>query len=297
MKNEYAGKKVLVTGGSGFIGSHLVEKLIKLEAKVTVLDNYSSGKLQNLRNILDRVNLVYGDIRSKQTCLKLTANQDIVFHTAALVSVPYSFQYPVLCKQINIMGTKNLLHGCKVNNVRNFVFSSSAAVYGNKNDECNENDKPNPESPYAKSKLIGEQLCKEYSQKYGTNTVCLRYFNVYGDRQSTTSQYSGVVAIFKYNMQHNKPLIIYGNGKQSRDFIHVSKVVDANLRAGLAQNMQGEVFNIASGKSITLLELIEQLETENNLRATNISFVPARTGDIFVSKADCSKSVNQGIIQ
>jgi nucleoside-diphosphate-sugar epimerase len=284
----YKNKKVLVTGGAGFIGSHIVEELVKNEAKVTILDNLSSGTLNNLRNVFPQINIIYGDVSNPFTCLHATMNTDVVFHLAALVSVPISTQNPKICYQINIDGTKNLLEACKKNKVQTFALSSSAAVYGNRNDVCHEKDTPNPQSPYAESKLEGEKLCKQYSEKFDLNTVSLRYFNVYGDRQNPNGDYAAVVAKFKHNLKNKKPIIIFGDGKQTRDFIHVSKVVQANLKLAM-QNIKGEIFNIASGKSINLFELIELLEKETNIEKTEILFQATRPGDIQISKANCKK--------
>ena len=292
LKEQYKGKKVLVTGGSGFIGSHLVEKLIELKAKVTVLDNFTSGNLKNLKNVITQVNLIYGDIRSHYTCIKATKNQDFVFHTAALVSVPKSTKHPITCNEINVKGTENLLKASLQNNIKTFVLSSSAAIYGNKNDICSEEDKPNPQSPYAESKLQGELLCKQYSKQHNLNCVSLRYFNVYGEKQNPAGEYAAVVAKFKENLIYRKPIVIFGNGKQTRDFVHVSKIVEANLKIALKNNLNGVVYNIATGKSISLLELLEQLEKEMNIEKTQILYKNPRAGDIFTSKANCDKYKN-----
>lgn len=289
MKQVYEGKNVLVTGGAGFIGSHIVEELVKQKAKVTILDNFSSGTLTNLLAILPYINIIYGDISNPFTALKATKNQDTVFHLAALVSVAQSVENPQFCKQINLIGTKNLLEGCKKKGVKNFVFSSSSAIYGNRDEECKEEDSTKPLSPYAKYKLESEKLCKQYAKDYGINTASLRYFNVYGDRQKVNGEYAAVVAKFKYNLIHKKPLVIFGDGKQTRDFIHVSKVVEANLNIAIQANLNGEVFNIGSGKSINLLELIEQLEKEINTKKTDLVFEDERSGDIKFSSANCEK--------
>jgi len=289
LKDLYKGKKILVTGGGGFIGSHLVEKLIECEAKVTVLDNLSTGTLNNLQKVITQINLIYGDIRAFYTCLKATKNIDFVFHLAAFISVPCSIKNPMICNQINVEGTKNLLKASQQNNVKTFILSSSAAVYGNKNDACQEDHQPNPQSPYAASKLEGEKLCQEFSLKYDINTACLRYFNVYGERQNAQSQYASVVAKFKENLLKEKPLVIFGDGKQSRDFIHVSKVVEANIKIGMQKKLSGEIFNIATGKSISLLNLIDRLEKETSTKKTKILYKEAQPGDILTSKANCSK--------
>jgi len=290
--NFYENKNILVTGGAGFIGSYLAQELVKHKAKVTILDNFSSGNINNLRPIFSQINIIYGDITNPFTCFKATRNKEIVFHLAALVSVPCSIQNPQICYKINEEGTKNLLESCRKNEVKTFIFSSSAAVYGNKNSECCEIDKPNPESAYAKSKAEGEKLCKSYAQEHGIKTACLRYFNVYGDGQNPNGDYAAVVAKFKNNLESNKPLVIYGDGKQTRDFIHASKVAQANLQVAMQEKLNGEIFNVASGKSINLFELIEQLEKETKTKKAGLTFQAARTGDIQNSSASCEKYKN-----
>jgi len=289
MQSFYKNKNALVTGGAGFIGSHLAQKLCEYGAHVTILDDFSTGSFDNISTFCSDVTVIARDITSFRSCVKATKRQDIVFHTAAFVSVPESVKHPGLCEKINIEGTNNLLEACSLNNVPRFIFSSSASVYGNRNDRCRETDKPNPQSPYAKSKLAGETLCKEYAKNHKINTACLRYFNVYGDRQSPNGSYAGVVAKFKHNLLRKQSIVIYGDGKQKRDFIHVSKVVAANLAIGTRSPSQGDVFNIASGKSITLLKLLEKLEVEMNIKRSDLQFHPARKGDIFSSQANCRK--------
>lgn len=289
LKKFYEGKRVLVTGGAGFIGSHLSEKLVELGARVSVLDNFSTGKIQNLKNIVHGVTIIYSDISLDHVCLKATQNQDIIFHFAALVSVPQSIKYPELCEKINVQGTKNLLNGCIKNGVKTFVFSSSCAVYGDKLGPCSENDSTCPKSPYAQSKLDAENLCKKYSQDFSLKTVSLRYFNVYGERQTFNGEYASVMAKFKYNIEHGLPLTIFGDGFQTRDFVSVADVVDANLKIAMSQNLNGEVFNVASGESIKIIDLVKMLEKELGKAAPEIKFEGARSGDIKHSIANCKK--------
>jgi len=262
---------------------------VSLGAQVTILDNFSTGKVSNLKNILTQINLIYSDINLPHVCMKTTQNKDIVFHLAAIVSVPQSQHYPEICLKINSQGTKNMLEGCKKNSVKTFVFSSSCAVYGDKNKPCTEDDAPKPLSPYAQSKLEGEQLCRDYAQNFGINTVSLRYFNVYGERQHLNGEYSAVITKFRHNIQNNLPLTIFGTGQQTRDFIHVNEVVVANLKMAVKENLQGNVFNVASGKSISILDLIKKLESELGKKAVDIKFQPARSGDIVYSQASCEK--------
>lgn len=291
-KAFYQGKNVLVTGGAGFIGSHLAERLVDYKAHVTIFDNFSTGSIKNLTRVINNVTIVYSDICNDFSLLKATRRQDIVFHLAALVSVAQSIKKPDLCTQINTVGTKNLLENCRLNKVKTVIFSSSSAVYGNHEGLCTEDTPTNPLSPYAQSKLDGEKLCKEFSSAHGINTACLRYFNVYGERQNPQGEYAAVVAKFKYALQNNIPLTIFGDGNQTRDFINVSEVVDANLSIGAQENLQGDIFNIGTGKSINLLELIKQLEQELNTKAAAITYQPARLGDVLHSRADCEKLQN-----
>ncbi len=291
----YKDKNVLVTGGAGFIGSHLVEKLIDLGAHVTIIDNFSTGNLNNLSSVITQINVLYSDITSAYSCRKATHNKDIVFHLAAFISVPGSISNPDYCKKTNVEGTKNILEACKESSVKTCIFSSSAAVYGDKVDPCSEADQTQPLSPYGQSKVDGENLCKQYSQESDLNTASLRYFNVYGNRQDPNGSYAAVAAKFKQNLLSKTPITIFGDGKQTRDFIHVSEVVKANLNiAQQAQNdnLKGDVFNIGTGKSINLFQLIEILEQELNIQKSEITFQPSRSGDIPHSLANCEKYKN-----
>lgn len=289
LKNFYQNKQVLVTGGAGFIGSHLVEKLVEFGARVTVFDNFSTGSLNNLRNVLPFISVSCADVRSAYSTQRATRNKDIVFHLAAFISVPLSINQPEQCNAINVQGTQNVLNGCKDNNVTSFIFASSCAVYGNTNKANFEDDPVNPTTPYARSKVEGEILCKHYAQKNSLNTASLRYFNVYGDRQRGDGEYAAVVAKFKENLLNHKPITIFGTGTQTRDFVSVHDVVLANLKIGMLPELNGEIFNIGSGKSTNLLELLSQLEQDLNVQRAGITFAPARSDDIFYSCASCEK--------
>ncbi len=292
LQQFYKNKRVLVTGGAGFIGSHLVEKLVELGAQVTILDNFSTGKLRNLHTVLSKINILYSDIRSEYSTRKATAHKDIVFHLAAFISVPLSVQNPDFCRNTNELGTRYLLEGCLQNEVKSFVFASSSAVYGNKNAVCTEDDPVDPQSPYAHSKVVGEYYCKKYALEGEFNTAALRYFNVYGSRQNPNGDYAAVVAKFKHNLLAGQPLTIFGDGSQRRDFVHVSEVVDANLKVAMLPRVRGDIFNVGSGKSMTIFDLIASLEEELQVKRTEITFAPARTGDILYSQASCEKYKN-----
>jgi UDP-glucose 4-epimerase len=285
----YAKKKVLVTGGAGFIGSHLVEKLVAYGAQVTVLDNFSTGNLGNLKSVISSVNLLYADVRSSYGCLKAATHQEMVFHLASFVSVPESIKHPELCSNINVNGTRNLLEACVKNNVKTFIFSSSSAIYGNKEGICSEDDTPNPQSPYAYSKWEAENLVREYTKQFGLQSAMLRYFNVHGPRQNPNGQYAAVVARFTNQLMNNQPLIIFGDGTQTRDFVPVASVVEANLTVARQPTLNAEVLNIGSGTSINLLQLVEQLEKQLNVSRVDVQFEPARQGDIHHSQARCEK--------
>jgi UDP-glucose 4-epimerase len=279
----------LVTGGCGFIGSHIAQELIALGAHVTIIDNLSTGTIANIEHIKDHIRFIQATITDPEECLRATQGQHLVFHLAALVSVPKSIEQPRLCHTINVDGTFNILEAARINKVKRVIFSSSAAVYGNTTEQCREDMPCNPQSPYGSSKRIGELLCQQYATSYNLETVILRYFNVYGPRQKPDGAYASVHAKFSYLIKHNRPITIYGDGLQTRDFIHVNEIVRANLTAGMATIIPGDIFNVASGNSITLLELVHKLKEQFPQYDQKINFEPARPGDLKYSSTDCSK--------
>lgn len=287
--NAYYGLPVLITGGCGFIGSHLAETLVHLGAQVTIMDNLSTGKLSNIESIKNRIRFINGSITDKTSCLYASHDQQIIFHLAAIVSVAESIKNPTACHEINANGTNNILEAARSSNVKRVLFSSSAAVYGNTDLICHELMACNPESPYGFSKRIGELLCQQYSYTYNLETVILRYFNVYGPRQNPDGPYAAVVAKFTEQIKKCEPITIYGNGLQTRDFIHVNDVVQANTSLALAPVPKGDTFNIATGKSLTLLELIDTLKHHYPNSTSTINFQSERSGDLKYSQADCSK--------
>ncbi|OGB97443.1 hypothetical protein A3F06_02920 [candidate division TM6 bacterium RIFCSPHIGHO2_12_FULL_36_22] len=291
MKEYFERKKVLVTGGAGFIGSHLSEKLVNLGAKVTICDNFSTGKLENLETIKNDITLIEGNVTDKQICHTASKQQNVIFHCAALVSVPLSMEDPSRCFEDNITGLFNVLESARENKVNKLIFSSSSAVYGPQEESCFEEMAPNPISFYGTSKLVGERLCNSYANYFNVATICLRYFNVYGPRQSHEGPYAGVIAKFREQMRNNKPITIYGDGKQTRDFIPVSEVVRANLLLATLprEHLSGQPVNIASNKTLSLLELYERLKKEFPEYNQKINFMPARDGDIKHSKAMCKR--------
>lgn len=280
MKTFYKNLPVLVTGGAGFIGSHLVKKLVELGANVTVLDVKKPNE--------KKINLVQASITDFQICLAATKNKKIVFHLAAFVSVPESVTNPQACHGTNINGTFNLLEACRLNNTQTFIFSSSSAVYGPTEKSCCETDTCKPISPYGMSKRVGELLCQQYAHTYGLQTGCLRYFNVFGENQNPNGPYAAVVPKFLQRLEHNKPVTIFGDGLQTRDFIPVQKVVEANLALGMQNKtvLDGRPFNIATGTSITLLELFENLKKDFPKYSQKPEFLPARSGDLKHSHAN-----------
>ncbi|MBM3245663.1 MAG: NAD-dependent epimerase/dehydratase family protein, partial [Candidatus Omnitrophica bacterium] len=232
-------KRFLVTGGAGFIGSHIVEELLNREYKVRVLDNFSSGKLENLRPFLGKIELMRGDIRSKKSCLKATKGVDFVLHQAALRSVPKSLVCPQDYNEVNIQGTLNMLEASLKNKAKSFVLASSSSVYGDTDSFPEREDfLPSPISPYALSKLAGEYYCKIFSLHYKLPCISLRYFNVFGPRQSLDDEYAVVIPKFINCILNNERPPIFGTGKQSRDFTYVTNVVNANLLASQAFRQQ-----------------------------------------------------------
>jgi len=279
-------KKPLVTGGAGFIGSHLVDALVSSGCKVTVLDDLSTGRLSNLEHLKDNITFYKGDICNRETLDTAVKGCDVIFHQAAVVSVPQTVEDPVGSAAVNEIGTLSLLESARKNNVKRVVLASSSAVYGDDPQlPKRETFVSKPLSPYAVQKLTGEYYARLYTDLYGLETVCLRYFNVYGPRQDPTSPYSGVISIFMSKAVSKGAPVIYGDGKQYRDFVFVNDVVRTNLLAAIAEGASGEVFNIGTGKYVTIDRL---WELTCDLCTLNIKpeYKPPRPGDIVESVAN-----------
>jgi nucleoside-diphosphate-sugar epimerase len=285
-------KRYLVTGGAGFIGSHIVEALVKRSSRVRVLDNFSSGKMKNLSGVAGKIEVVRGDIRSKKDCLRAARGVEVILHQAALRSVPKSLVCPAQYNEVNIQGTLNLLEAAKACKVKVLVHASSSSVYGEATRfPQKESAPPMPISPYALTKLTAEYYCRMFSHHYGLSTTSLRYFNVFGPRQALDDEYAVVIPKFIACMRKGESPPIFGTGKQSRDFCFVENVVDANVRAGNRICGKGEVFNVAGGKDYRVLDLVRIL---NALLQKKIKprFLPVRPGDVFRTRADLSSSKN-----
>jgi UDP-glucose 4-epimerase len=281
----------LVTGGTGFIGSHLVDRLVAEGYGVRVLDDLSAGKLENITAHLKAgsVDFVKGDIRDSAVVAKILGSVDVVVHFAALTSVTFSVEHPDLTFNVNVAGTQNLINACVEHAVSKFVFASSCAVYGDPEFlPVNETFKPNPISPYAESKLLGERYCLGVDKRQVLKPVVLRFFNVYGPRQGL-NDYSGVITRFIDRLRQNKPLTVYGDGSQTRDFVSVHDIVEAVLASMRSVNAHGQVFNIGSGKPTSINELaktiLELAGVDLEIRHEKI-----RAGDIKDSYADISKA-------
>lgn len=279
----------LVTGGAGFIGSNIVEELIRLGHSVRVLDNFSTGKIENLMPFLNKIDLIEGDIRDEDICRSAVDSVDYVLHQAAMASVPRSLAEPVNTSEVNIMGTVKLLTAAAKASVRRFVYAASSSAYGDQPLPVkNELLLPKPLSPYAAAKLAGEYFCHAYSSSMGLETVGLRYFNVFGPRQDPKSQYSAVIPLFITALIEARQPIIYGDGLQTRDFTFVANNVQANIIAATTKNpVAGRVINVACGTSFSLLDLLEAINTALGKKVEPI-FAPARKGDVKHSLADIS---------
>jgi UDP-glucose 4-epimerase len=289
--NAPAKRRVLVSGGAGFIGSHMVDRLVSAGYFVRVLDNLSTGSLDNIQGHIDdgKIEFVQGDIRDAKTIDQCLCGVDVVVHFAALVSVPLSVEHPELTYDINVSGTQNLLQGSLKASVKRFIFISSCAVYGDPDVlPVTEETRSNPISPYAESKLTAENLCLSFCGKGQLQTVILRFFNVYGPRQKM-NDYSGVITRFIERSTKGLPLIIYGDGTQTRDFVNVSDVTAAVLLAIQKESVIGEVFNIGSGERTSIEDLAKMIIdiTDPNL---HIIKEKVRVGDIKDSYADISKA-------
>lgn len=284
--------KYLVTGGAGFIGSNIVKELLNKGENVCVLDNFATGKRENILTFNENPNfrIIEGDLRSFHTVRDAVKGVDYILHQGALPSVQRSVNDPITTNEVNISGTLNILEAAKEFGVKRVVFASSSSVYGNsKNLPKEETMNIAPLSPYAISKYAGERYCQVYYQIYGLETVCLRYFNVFGPNQDPTSQYSAVIPKFIKSILKDEQPIIYGDGLQSRDFTFVENVVSANLLACVADNAAGETFNIACGERFSLIQLVESI---NELLSKNINpiYSTERKGDVKHSLASIEKA-------
>jgi nucleoside-diphosphate-sugar epimerase len=281
--------RALVTGGAGFIGSHIVEELLRIGASVCVLDNFSTGKRENLETFRGDLEIIEADLRDSEAIRSATRGVDLVFHLAAFISVPKSMLEPEACFNINVAGTNTLLDAARHAGVRKVVLSSSTAVYGNPDKFPTDEEAPlSPLSPYALSKQVNELYARLYTQTFNLPVTALRYFNVYGPRQQPDSAYAAAISIFTHQLTQEQPITIYGDGKQSRDFIFVKDVVRANLLAA-ESDAAGEAINICTGQETTLLDLLEEL-SEVTPRTPEVRFAPPRPGDIYRSKGDPSKA-------
>ncbi len=282
--------RFLITGGAGFIGSNIVKKLVEKGYSVRVLDNFATGQRSNLEPFLKDIELIEGDIRDFWTVAKATKGIDYILHQAALPSIPRSIDNPLTTTEVNINGTLNILEAARFNEVQRIVYASSSSVYGDSPVMPKEESmKPIPKSPYAITKLAGEEYCMNFYQLYGLETVALRYFNVFGPRQNPFSQYSAIIPKFINLLKSNQKPTIWGDGETSRDFTYIDNVVDANILACEKKAATGNVINIACNKAYTLNELAEKL---NKIIGTDIppSHGPDKIGDIKHSLADISKA-------
>jgi len=280
----------LVTGGAGFIGSNLVRALLEADHSVRVLDNFETGKRENLTEIEDHIEIMEGDIRDPDTCRLACADMEVVLHQAALGSVPRSVNDPATSNAVNVDGTVNMLWAAKQAKVRRFVFAASSAAYGESADlPKRENMTPLPISPYGVSKLTCEHYCRVFYLAYGLESFSLRYFNVFGPRQDPTSQYAAVIPLFVSALLRKKRPLVYGDGEQTRDFTYIDNVVQANILAADAPNAQGQVINIASQDQISLNRILDILR---ELLHTDIAaeYTAPRPGDIKHSLADISRA-------
>jgi nucleoside-diphosphate-sugar epimerase len=280
----------LVTGGAGFIGSHLVEALVRRGDRVRVLDNLSTGKRSNLEQFASSIEFIEGDIRDLDTIRRAVEGVGVIFHEAAIPSVPRSVNEPLLNHESNINGTFNVLLAARDAGVRRLVYAASSSAYGERGTGAKVEDQlPNPLSPYAVAKLVGEYYCQVFTHVYGLEAVALRYFNVFGPRQDPSSPYSGVISKFITTLLGGEPPVVYGDGEQSRDFTYVANVVDANLRAAEAPDAAGHVINVGVRQRTTLNHVLVELQ---QIIGTSLTprYQAARIGDVRHSLADITRA-------
>lgn len=285
MANRY-----LVTGGAGFIGSHIVMRLVQDGSVVRVVDNLSTGQIQRLDRVRSAIELVQGDLADESVAKNVVDGMDFVVHQAAVPSVQRSLLDPLGTNQANVIGTLNLLESSRRAGIRRFVYAASSSAYGDTEVLPKHEDMPpNPMSPYALQKFVGERYCKLYYELYGLETVGLRYFNVFGPGQDPHSEYSAVIPRFINYLLGNRPITIFGDGEQSRDFTFVENVVEANLLALGALNAAGKMCNIGCGERITLNQLVAHLEEELGVKA-QVSHLPPKLGDVRHSLANIDRA-------
>lgn len=279
-------RKVLVTGGAGFIGSNLVKKLLQEGNSVTVLDSFLSGHHENLEPF-PSIRIIEGDVRDRNAVETAIKGAEVVFHLAASVGNKRSIDLPITDAEINVLGTLNVLEAARNEGVRKIVASSSAGIFGELKTLPIKEDHPiEPDSPYGCTKLCEEKLCLSYAKLYDIEAVCLRYFNVYGPNQRFDA-YGNVIPIFVFRMFNTEPIVIFGDGEQTRDFVHVDDVIQANMKAANAKGVSG-AFNIASGTRVTINELVKMITKDNSSRKVEVIYADERPGDVRHSVADIS---------
>ena len=284
--------RYLVTGGAGFIGSHIAQTLRAHEERVRVFDNLSTGNTTNVNVLGADVDFINGDLRDMSVVRAAMVDVDVVFHEAAAASVPASIADPVTTLNINVVGTQNVLVAARDSGVRRVVFASSCALYGEHPElPTGEDQRPDPLSPYAAHKLTGEMLCRVFTQAYGLETVVLRYFNVYGPRQSPTSEYAAAIPKLTEALMRGARPIVFGDGEQTRDFVYISDVVQANLLASEAAAAVGQTMNIGSGASISINEML-RVAADLLHAPLNPDYRDPRPGDVRHSRADISRAMS-----
>ena len=281
----------LITGGAGFVGSHIATALVDAGARVRVVDDLSTGYRKNLRHIESKIDFIEGSVSDTATLGRALTGVELVFHQAAIPSVPRSVDRPIESHEASVNATFALLLAARDQKVRRLVYAASSSAYGDQPELPKREDmRPAPLSPYAVGKLVGEYYGQVFTNVYGLETVSLRYFNVFGPRQDPGSQYSGVISRFMSALVSGEQPIIYGDGEQSRDFTFVSNVVDANMRAAESSKAVGQVMNVANGRQVTLNELLEIMKKVTGKSAAAARYEPVRVGDVRHSLADISRA-------
>jgi len=281
----------LVTGGAGFIGSHIAGALAQRGAKVRIIDNLSTGYEKNVEAVGSKVDFMHADVGDERALKTALSEVELIFHEAAIPSVPRSVDHPSETHQASVDATFKLLLAARDHKVRRVIYAASSSAYGDQPELPKREDmRPAPLSPYAVAKLVGEYYCQVFTRVYGLETVSLRYFNVFGPRQDPTSQYSGVISRFMSALTTGELPVIYGDGEHSRDFTYIANVIDANLRAAESSAAVGEIINIANGHRTTLNELLETMKTVTGRSDVKARHEPPRAGDVRDSLADLTRA-------